>query len=457
MSKIFADYALINGQIKENILVETANGVIDSVVNISKKPNDDSVIYHKNCLLMPALNNSHSHGFQRAMAGLSEYRQGNSDNFWSWRNLMYHFLQYLTPEDIGHITQYAYLEMVKSGFCSVAEFHYLHNQNGGQHYDNLGLLSEVIIEAAQNVGIALTLLPVVYQQANPRGEECSGGQLRFTLNNDQYMRLWQGLQQYAGDNMHLGLAIHSLRAVPLAHIKQIYQNIGGLCHIHIGEQRREEEEIVAHYGQRPLNLLADGVGLNKNWALVHGNCFDDGDIKRVVDAGAILVACPLTEANLGDGFCKTREFLQLGGQLAIGTDSHIHINMPHEIQMLEYAMRLRDKERVVLADNNIGQGHLGINILEKIYRGGALANARHNGCIERGFRADFLWLNGNHRQLMHKKPIFWPDSMIVTPDKNMIRNVMVNGQMIIDNGLHNNEKNIKKNYQKTMKKLMERL
>ena len=104
--------------------------------------------------------------FQRAMAGLTGQRGPENDNFWTWREVMYHFVGRLAPEDVLAISALAFVEMLESGFTRVGEFHYVHHAIDGRPYDDIGELAAQIVTAASETGIGLTLLPVFYAHAN---------------------------------------------------------------------------------------------------------------------------------------------------------------------------------------------------------------------------------------------------------------------------------------------------
>ena len=100
MKKIFARNALLPSGWTKNVLIEfNEDGLI---TNVSLKPNE--TVQKTVGILIPSPVNVHSHSFQRAMAGLTESRGPNpTDSFWTWRKLMFRFLNQLTPEHIEKI------------------------------------------------------------------------------------------------------------------------------------------------------------------------------------------------------------------------------------------------------------------------------------------------------------------------------------------------------------------
>ncbi len=267
---------------------------------------------------MPAPTNLHSHAFQRALAGLTEKRgEGGQDSFWTWRQLMYKFLGVLTPEHVEAIAALSQIEMLESGYACVSEFHYLHHQHGGAHYDDAAELSGRIISAASDSGIGLTLLPVYYGQGGVDGRALEGGQLRFKNNLDSFAGLWSGAKtglERLGEDCRMGIAPHSLRAVSKADLSQLAETYGrDPIHIHIAEQTAEIEEVEAAYGQRPIAWLFDHVPVGENWCLVHATHMSDEETAIFASSGAVAGLCPVTEANLGDGIFPAVSFLNQGG------------------------------------------------------------------------------------------------------------------------------------------------
>lgn len=390
-SAIYAVTALLPSGWAQDVRVEIgADGRIAGVLTgATATPTDVRVP-----VLLPAISNLHSHTFQRAMAGLSEARgPSGRDSFWTWREIMYRFLDVLTPDEIEAIAAYAFMEMQEAGFGAIAEFHYLHHQPGGSPYEDLGELSMRIAAAAAETGIGLTLLPVHYAQGGVDGRPIAGGQLRFGNDLDRFVRL----HERAGEALAplprdtaLGTAPHSLRAVGSDDLKQLAAATTGPFHMHIAEQEKEIEETLAVFGARPMTWLLDNHDVGKGWCLIHCTHMTSGETERLAGTGAVAGLCPVTEGNLGDGIFDGARFLDGGGQFGIGSDSNIRISVAGELRQLEYSQRLRDRARVVLAGANESAGR---NLYERALAGGAQALGRDCGAIETGRWADLVALN----------------------------------------------------------------
>lgn len=305
--------------------------------------------------VLPGMPNLHSHAFQRAFAGLTEYRVDANDNFWSWRTLMYRFALALTPDQLQAIATWLYIEMLEAGYTQVCEFHYLHHDSSGQPYADDATLATCLLRAAQNAGIALTLLPVLYQSSGFGGTSPSDGQRRFIRSTDNMLNLLAKLKPLCeAQGARLGLAPHSLRAVPPVGLREAIAGLDAMdktapIHIHIAEQTAEVDACVAWSGQRPVEWLLNHADVNPRWCLVHATHMSEQEYQRAATSGAVAGLCPSTEANLGDGLFNVPRWLSNGGAWGLGSDSHITVNAAEELMLLEYGQRLALRQRNVLA------------------------------------------------------------------------------------------------------------
>lgn len=305
--------------------------------------------------VLPGMPNLHSHAFQRAFAGLTEYRVDDNDNFWSWRTLMYRFALALTPDQLEAIATWLYIEMLEAGYTQVCEFHYLHHDSNGQPYADDATLATCLLSAAQNAGIALTLLPVLYQSSGFGGTSPSDGQRRFIRSTDNMLNLLAKLKPLCeAQGARLGLAPHSLRAVPPVGLREAIAGLDAMdktapIHIHIAEQTAEVDACVAWSGQRPVEWLLNHSDVDPRWCLVHATHMSEQEYQRAASSGAVAGLCPSTEANLGDGLFDVPRWLSYGGAWGVGSDSHITVNAAEELMLLEYGQRLALRQRNVLA------------------------------------------------------------------------------------------------------------
>ncbi len=299
---------------------------------------------------LPGFQNTHSHAFQYAMAGLAENHPAHKeDDFWSWREEMYKCALTVGPEEVEAIATMLYAEMLRHGYTHVGEFHYLHHDQEGKEYNNLAEIGERMISAAKTAGIKITLVPVFYQKGG-FGLDPQPRQRRFiSKTTDDYLRLLEAskavIEHYK--DASLGFSVHSLRAVAFQDVVRAYE-LGpqGLpFHIHVAEQQKEVMDCLAFCGQRPMQWLMENLQMNEMFHLVHSTHLDDHELKGVIEAKANVVLCPSTEGNLGDGIFRMKEFYELGGRWSIGTDSHIGLNPWEEFRMIDYRQRLITHKR----------------------------------------------------------------------------------------------------------------
>src|SRR3982751_819638 len=295
-----------------DVRVEIVDGRFSAVQpGAAAKPHDEQVT-----VALPGMCNVHSHGFQRGMAGLTEFRGPDADNFWSWRSLMYRFVGLMTPEDIGAISAKAYVEMLEGGFTRVGEFHYVHHDPVGKPYANPAETAIHVASAVARTGIGLTLLPVFYAHGGFDGAKPHEGQRRFVTTLDEFARLMDASRRIVGslEGAKLGVAPHSLRAVTPAELARVVPLAGaGPVHIHAAEQTGEVEQCLAWSGTRPVQWLLEHADVNRRWCLVHSTHLTDEECGRLAASGAVAGLCPITEANLGDGIFPAPQYLRAGG------------------------------------------------------------------------------------------------------------------------------------------------
>jgi formimidoylglutamate deiminase len=350
--------------------------------------------------VIPGMPNLHSHAFQRAFAGLTEFRGSEQDSFWSWRTLMYRFAAQLSPAQVEAIATWLYVEMLEAGYTSVCEFHYLHHDRDGQPYADDAELALALLRAAERAGIGLTLLPVLYQAGGFGGQAPGPGQRRFIRSTESMLRLLERLRPLCeAQGARLGLAPHSLRAVPPEALGEALSGLdaidaGAPIHIHIAEQTAEVEACLAWSGQRPVAWLLDHAPVDARWCLVHATHMDADEYRRAAASGAVAGLCPTTEANLGDGLFDFGAWRTAGGRWGIGSDSHACVNAAEELLMLEYGQRLATRQRNVGA--HAAQPSVATALTLAAVHGGAQASGRAVGGLAAGRQADFVVLDAGH-------------------------------------------------------------
>lgn len=400
-------------------------------------------------LALPGMPNAHSHAFQRALAGFGEQAHGEDDSFWSWRQAMYRLAARLEPEGLRRVARQAFVEMLRGGFTSALEFHYLHHRRDGTRSHET---AEAVLEAADEVGLPVRLLPVYYRRAGFGEPEPLPEQRRFAHRDvDEFLRLVEGL----GDAV-AGVAPHSLRAVPVEELSDLVQGTDDLLgedaplHIHVSEQTAEVEACRAAHGVTPIRLLAERVGLGPRWGLVHATHATASERAEARAAGATVILCPLTEAYLGDGLFEAREQFQQHGHGAIGSDSNVRIDAVEELRVLEYGQRLRDRRRARLATRAGTAGPL----WSWAARGGARVGGRRAGALEVGAPADLVVLDPEAPALAGHAPETALDAWLVGGDGDAIAAVYVGGDRRVNAGSVAGEDEIRRAFAETVRRTL---
>jgi len=430
--------------------------VIDAAGRIASVGAQRGTPTHRVPLLLPAPVNLHSHAFQRAMAGLTEARGPDpSDSFWSWRRLMYRFLDQLTPDHAEAIAALVFMEMQEAGYAAVAEFHYLHHDVGGAPYAQLSEMSQRIVAAADQTGIGLTLLPVFYQYGGCDLRPLQGGQRRFGNDAGQFLRLWSdaaALIDAHSDDAAIGVAPHSLRAVDPGGLGAVLSAVPqGPIHMHLAEQVAEVDEVQSHFGVRPTEWLLANQPVDPRWCLIHCTQMTGAETAALAATGAVAGLCPLTESNLGDGIFNGTEYLGHGGTIGVGSDSNIHISLFEELKTLEYSQRLRDRSRAALAVQDRSTGRV---LFDAVARGGAQAGGRDSGRIEAGAWADLVALEDDNQWLCNRGGDALLDSLIFSGGgQSCIREVWSAGRHVVSGGRHHRRDAIIDNFKRVMQQL----
>jgi formiminoglutamate deiminase len=403
---------------------------------------------------LPGMSNVHSHAFQRGMAGLTEHRGPNADSFWTWRELMYRFVGRITPDDAESFAAQAYMEMLESGFTRVGEFHYLHHDPSGNAYADVAEMAVQVVAAAEQSGIAMTLLPVFYAHSGFGGAPPSEGQRRFINSVDQFARLMEASRRVVAPLAHavVGIAPHSLRAVTPQELAAILPlAAGGPIHIHAAEQVREVEDCVAWSGIRPVEWLLTSLPIDSRWCLIHSTHVTEAEVEQLARSGAVAGLCPITEGNLGDGIFPATAFLGAGGALGIGTDSNVLISVGQELRQLEYSQRLRDRVRNALAGGP--NRSTGRTLYDAALVGGARAMGVRAG-IEVGAPADLFSLRTDDVMFAGRAADRLLDTFLFAGGDRCIDSVWRAGRKVVSNGRHHARNAIESRYRATLERLL---
>lgn len=404
--------------------------------------------------VLPGIPNLHSHAFQRAMAGLAERQTHPRDSFWTWRETMYRIAARFDPDSLHAVAAQLYAEMLEAGYTTVCEFHYLHHAPDGTPYADPAAMSKALIAAARDTGIRLTLLPVLYMTGGFDRRPLSERQRRFGHDLDGFLRLFESLRAIEDDTLRIGVAFHSLRAVPPDAMAAALEALpkGIPLHIHVAEQIGEVQDCLALRNARPVEWLLDHAPVDANWTLVHSTHLTPGEIAGIAGSGATVAICPTTEANLGDGLFPLRDYLDAGGAWGIGSDSHISVSPVEELRWLEYGQRLHTRHRniaVSAASSSVGE-----NLLHGTLASGARATGQGVGALVPDAAADWIALDEKAPAFAGARPGDVVDRWLFAGNRNLVREVRVAGEAVVTCGRHRDHEAIAVRYRQAAERLL---
>ncbi len=461
---LWAPWAYLDGQWQANVLLRwDPQGTLTNVLPQASQQDIDAAgkIHKTQGAVLPGMPNLHSHAFQSAMAGLTEFRGQGQDSFWSWRDLMYRFAARLEPEHMYAIAQWLYIQMLKAGYTSVCEFHYLHHQRDGQNCDPIGRLAQGVLDAASASGLAITMLPVLYQYSDFGGKTPRQDQQRFLNSPTQLLYLLESLHSShpLNVNRRYGVAPHSLRATGVGSINTLIDGLHSLpsrhpIHIHIAEQMAEVLACQQLKGSSPVAYLYDNFNVDERWCLIHATHIDEQERQQIARSGAVAGLCLTTEANLGDGLFPAAAFLAEQGRMGIGSDSHICVDWRAELRLLEYGQRLISQQRNVLASPK--QPFVADHLFDICVHGGAQASGRASGQLSPGYQADLMVIDLEHPNLAGLDSQHWLSAMVFSEraHANPIQDVFVSGTACITDGHHPQEEAAFAAYRETLSSLL---
>ena len=445
MTTIFARKALLPDGWHDDVRLEIAAGRIASI-----EPGASAGAQPLGCVI-PGLCNAHSHAFQRALAGHTEQRSPEGrDNFWSWRERMYELAGRVSAEALTAVARQAYCEMLSAGYTSVAEFHYLH-ADPTREPDGDSMF-EAISKAAMDSGIRLTYVPVHYERAGFEDPEPTSRQSSFALPLEEFLAHYERAAARASDGARVGIGAHSLRAVSAPSLMRIAEVAGDEVplHIHVAEQRREVDQCYSSYGRRPVRWLLENFDVRDNWALIHATHMDDEEIVDLARSDAVVVLCPSTEANLGDGLFPLHPYLAAGGRIAIGSDSHISINPFEELRWLEYGQRLASQSRNVVS---LRDSHVGSELFARALEGGAWASGQELVGLREGAPADLVALADDDPMLAGHNDESRLDALVFSGYPLPVERVMVAGRWCVIDAEHVDRERTRREFAEALDRL----
>ncbi|MXW98373.1 MAG: formimidoylglutamate deiminase [Acidimicrobiaceae bacterium] len=416
------------------VVIEVEGNRIDSVAaGVRTRPEDAVPLAG---LTLPALANAHSHAFHRALRGRTHCGRGN---FWTWRDLMYRVAARLDPDRYYRLARAVFAEMALAGIGTVGEFHYVHHRPGGGAYDDPNAMGAVLVAAARDAGLRLTLLDTLYLHGGLDADSSRGyrplrpEQARFS---DGSAECWaeraEGLAAaVSGPAVKVGAAVHSVRAVDPASIKVAVDWARGRdapLHFHASEQPAENEHCLAVHDRTPVEVIAEAGGLGPGTTLVHATHITDQDRALIGEAGAHCCFCPTTEHDLADGVGPAEALARAGARLCVGSDSHAVIDLFAEARMVELDQRAASGDRGVL-----GVEDLAAMATAAGYRS---LGWPEGGTLEAGALADFVTVGLDSVRLAGTDGDNALAAVIFAATAADVRHLVVGGKAVVRKGRH---------------------
>ena len=439
MAQVYrADLVFLDGEFRPDCgLLVGDDGRIEKVLGSSEETEHQVTHFHGKAIL-PGFVNAHSHTFQRLIRGRTETRGVGGDDFWSWREPMYQAALSVDADGVYHVARMTFLEMVMAGTTTVGEFHYLHRDQDGRAYDDPNLLAKKIIAAAESVGLRIALLRVAYARA---GFELPPhqGQRRFYETVEEYLANTAALAEVlrGSDTAWLGVAPHSIRAVPLPQLEEIVawaRECDLPVHIHAAEQVGELKACRREYGATPVELLGKRQLLSAKTTLVHAIHITDEEMDAIAAAGTVICSCPTTERNLGDGIIDAAKAAARGIRFVFGSDSQAQIDPLEDARQIEYHLRLQTEKRAVLDEIE------GCNLSQQLFQcataGGAQALGSDSGVLAAGRRADFFAADLDDVSITGNSAASLLPMVVFGLNRRAITDVVVGGKHIYRDGAH---------------------
>jgi formiminoglutamate deiminase len=411
------------GEVGAEVILEVVDGLLVQVTTGSDRPKDAVFLPG---VTIPGLANVHSHAFHRALRGRSESGPGD---FWSWREQMYAVAGRLDPESYFALARALFAEMALSGVTTVGEFHYLHHQRGGKRYEDSNAMGNALISAAAQAGIRITLLDACYLKGG-FDRELEGVQRRF---GDRDVDAWaERVDALKGGPLaRIGAAAHSVRAVDPPSIGPVAtwaRDHKLPLHVHLSEQRAENEACLQACGRTPTRLLADEGVLGPLTTAVHATHLQRSDVELLGSERTTVCLCPTTERDLADGVGPARALANAGSPLSVGSDSHAVVDLFEEARGIELDERLVRHRR-------------GIHSPRELFEAATAAGHRalgwpETGRLAPGSFADFVTVNLNSTRLAGTRPDAVVASLVFAATSADVTDVVIGGRRVVAGGRH---------------------
>ncbi len=392
-----------NRQITGDILIN--DGKIIQVGGTAEINDGDTVIDGRNHIALPSFINAHTH---LAMVLMRNYKD-TCDELMSWLSEIFPIEDKLNDEDIYAASLLGTAELIKSGTTCFADMYFN---------------SWETVRAVKKAGIRAII-----------GQTFFGDEKETELRiKERYPRTLEAID--GDDRFRVDAAVHSVYTCTEGAYRRAAEwarEIGGYMNTHLSETKTELNGCLREHGMRPAEYL-DSIGafIDGKTYLAHGVWLNDDELRIIKRHNASVVHNPISNCKLASGIADIHHYMEMGINLALGTDgasSNNNLNMLKEVNAASLLCTVSNMSPAAMTP---------YDILRMATAGSAeaIGVADRIGTIEIGKEADITLINTD---AVNMTPLNDPYSAVVfSADRSNIDYVFSRGEAVLEKGILTN-------------------
>lgn len=356
----------------------------------------DDIIDAKNCLVLPAFCNAHTHLAMSLFRGMADDLELME---WLTKYIFPAEARYVNPEMVYKCSKLSMLELIRSGTgCFIDMYFY----------------EEEVARAALEIGIRGIL-----------GEGIVDFETPSCRSPKEAIEKTKSLKSEFKDIelIKVSYAPHSTYTLSEATLKVVSDALGDdIVQIHVNESQNEIKLVISQKGKKPLEVLKEVGLLGSRTYMAHCVETDDSDMELIKETKAKVVNVPRSNLKLGSGIAPVQKMLNEGIDVLLGTDgpaSNNNLDMVEEMRVASLVQKFKFNEKALNAKEAF---KLGTN-----FEG--LFNA---GLVKEGLLADLVIIKLDGLEAV---PIYNPFSFLIyAANSRDVRDVIIEGKVILRNG-----------------------
>lgn len=355
-------------------------------------------------LLMPGLINCHNHCPMVLLRGV-----GSDLPLDKWLfGTVFPIEDKLTAESISAGSYLAIMEMLKGGTVSFSDMYFE---------------PQTTIEAVAKSGMRANITRPV-QSFDPNEMPADSYRIKESL------ELFDKYNNYADGRILVDFCIHAeytcTERIAKAYIDMCNER-NGLMHIHLSETQKEHKECIEKYGKTPAQWFDDMGAFDSRSFLAHCVAVEDGDLEIFREKNINVVHNPTSNMKLGSGFAPIPTMLDMGINVALGTDGAASNNNLDMFEEMHLASVIHNG---YLQDATIMNAD---TVIKMATVNGAKLQGRENcGEIKVGNKADIIAIN---LDAPHLYPALDEKALITySAQSSDVCMTMVDGKILYENG-----------------------